>query len=383
MSVKMKMRIIGALLSVCLLLSACGAGTHKDEAVNTDTTAQTPEQETLSTEPSKQPEETVRGPVFEEIPKMEDDYYQYGNMQINVPSGDFLLYNGEVVFDVRSKTFLYSYNLTTGEVRLFCASEGCDHRGSACVSVKNYSVLEQYGGKLYAKDSESVVKTLVDGKWADLVKSNRRFWHGDGDLYTVTRKGELQVYADGTGEPRTILEDYDYYWNVVFDGYLYGATAEEVIRVDLRSETPVKEILLEDVYSMVEGNHIYYAEEENYHLYRCDMDGTNRQLLLDKPVLPASINFGDEYVYFRLYTDKQLEGTADSNDIYRMSKADPARVEKITTLPESAYQIFTVPGLDVLFVTARVYYDEHGAQRENIYVMNTDGRNMTQLELPE
>lgn len=379
-----KIRWFSLLLSLCLLLSACGAQVPERKDESPEQSVQTPEKSNQEPEAAPEPE-VVCGPAFEEIPSMED-YYQHGNMQINVPSGDFIRYNSEVLFTVRSDSFLCAYDLKSGQVRHFCIAQGCDHSDDVCDTVANCQNLEQYDGKLFM-NFEYGVKVLVDGKWSDdewtdLVKRNKLFWHGDGDLYLRTQKGKLQVCDDGTEEPRTLLEDYGYYWNVVFDGYLYGSDIDEVVRVDLSSESPVKEVLLENVHTTVEGNHIYYTDEENFYLYRCDMDGTNHQLLLEKTVLPASINFDEEYLYFRLYTDKQMKGTADSQDVYRMSKEDPTQIEKIATLPESAYQIFTVPGVDILFVTACVHYDEDGNDRENIYVMRTDGSEMVKLDLP-
>ena len=101
----------------------------------------------------------------------------------------------------------------------------------------------------------------------------------------------------------------------------------------------------------------YYDEKAQkgggtYYLYRTDMDGNNKEMLLESPVLPASLNFDDDYVYFRQFRGYKIENTVDSRDIYRMSKKDPTKIEKIATLPEDAFQIYTVPGLDILFVTA-------------------------------
>ena len=104
--------------------------------------------------------------------------------------------------------------------------------------------------------------------------------------------------------------------------------------------------------------------------------------MLHKPVLPASLNFDDEYIYFRLLTEQKLKNTEDSRDIYRMSKADPTQIEKIATLPESAYQIFTVPGTGLLFVTT-CSDQVNGVNYYEIYVMNTDGSNLRMLELPQ
>ncbi len=382
----MKMRMIGVLLSICLLLSACEAEIHMQpqETVTTESTEQTREQEIQSTQSTTQPQETQKDTVPVKF-TMGDDYYQYGNMQINLPSGNFLYYNGVVVFQAGASPTLRAYDLTTGEVRLFCVREGCDHSGGQCLGANLNGFLEQYSGKLYTRDSDYGVKVLDNGKWTELVNDAWSFWHGAGDLYVLARnheKRELRVYAGGEGEPRTLLEDYKYYWNVVFGDYLYGIDEKKVVRVDLHGDNSAEEVLLEGVFCMVEGNHIYYVNtgwnEDRYYLYRCDMDGSNSQLLLDKPILPASMNFDDEYFYFRLYTDGELYGTLDSYDLYRFPKEDPAQIEKIVTLPASVYQVFTVPGTGKIFVTTVA---AEGEDRP-IYVMGTDGSNPTRLKIP-
>ena len=78
------------------------------------------------------------------------------------------------------------------------------------------------------------------------------------------------------------------------------------------------------------------AEAMGWHVYAAQ----NGWLLLDKPVLPASLNFDDEYLYFRLFTDQKIDGTEEGKDIYRMSKADPSQ----TTL--TVWEVFCFAMLD-------------------------------------
>ena len=110
------------------------------------------------------------------------------------------------------------------------------------------------------------------------------------------------------------------------------------------------------------------------------MDGSNVQCLLDQPVLLASMNFDDEYFYYRLFTDYQLDEGPDTYDIYRFSKSDPTKIEKLATMPVPAYQVFTVPGTGKLFVHTRTCSN---GENPDIYVMNTDGSDVTRLEIPE
>lgn len=388
MTVRMKMRFVGLVLGVCLLLGACGEQVQPPE--------------TEETQPVEETTKVVEA-AYDVLP-VEDSYYQYGNMQKNIPSGNFMLYGNEVVFEVLHT--LYSYDLETGEVDLFCKVQDCSHHAGSCVSVNTVLCnLEQYGGKLYGEDfTTSRVRELVDGRFQTVIKNGRDsywyspgaftlggFWHCYGDLYVITGGNALLIYEEGNSEPRWVLEDYGAYWNVIFGRYLYGTWSHTLTRLDLLADNPEQEVLLEDVTAMVEGSHIYYVDtryqdnsnaEGTFYLYRCGMEGENRELLLEQPVLPASLNFDDEYIYFRLLTEQKLKNTEDSRDIYRMSKADPSQIEKIATLPESAYQIFTVPGTGLLFVTT-CSDQVNGVNYYEIYVMNTDGSDLKLLELPQ
>ena len=140
------------------------------------------------------------------------------------------------------------------------------------------------------------------------------------------------------------------------------------------------EILVSNAGGITDGQHIYYTDYDTCYLYRCDMDGSNVQCLLDQPVLLASMNFDDEYFYYRLFTDYQLDDGPDTYDIYRFPKSDPGKVEKLATLPVPAYQVFTVPGTGKLFVNTRV---RTNGDDNDIYVMNTDGSNIELLVIPE
>lgn len=313
--------------------------------------------------------------------------YPYGNMQKNIPSGDYMRLGDEVLFTYNSdgRFLLYSYNLNTGEVRPYCKNATCDHRSGdrKCGTGALFGNLEQYDGVIYALNTANMVMKLENGKMErQLDGAVNGFWHYGGDLYVETADASLLVYENGRGAPRTILEEYACYWNVIFGQYLYGTFADTLTRVDLLADKPVEEVLLEQVNPMVEGEHIYYTQEDTCHLYRCNMDGTEPKLILDKPVLIKWGNFDEEYFYFRLYTDFELDGE-DSHDIYRFPKDDPTDIQLIATLPESVGDIFTVPGTGKIFVETRMIGGDGNRVPSPIYVMNSDGSDIKALEFPE
>ena len=134
-----KFSLIAILLCVCLLFTAC-------TATDPDNLFETPQGSTGSTAPSgtestqTEPEEVI----------LYTGTYPYGNMQKNIPSGNFMLLGNEVIFDrmASRSTILYCYDLITEEVRPCCEDATCKHED--CVATIHGN-LEIYKGRLYEK----------------------------------------------------------------------------------------------------------------------------------------------------------------------------------------------------------------------------------------
>ena len=301
--------------------------------------------------------------------------YPYGNMQKNAPPGGFMLYGGEVVF-FRDQ-LLYAFDPATEEVNLLCRDATCSH--IACVSGAPFANVEQYGGRLYAMDAGWQITELQGGKYERIAEGGvYSFWHAGGKLYAVTQDGSLVTF-EKNGKPRILVDEYTSIWNVVFGQYLYGNSTKGVTRVDLSAPQPEVEFVVEgDVTQLIDGEHIYYMShaDETGSLYRCNLDGSGTELLLERQVLPASWNFDEDYLYFRLYDDTFFEGGDDLGSvIYRMKKDDPAETEPIAEFPENVYQVYTVPGYDKLFVTKR--------EGDGVYLVAKDGSSVVDLEFPD
>lgn len=313
--------------------------------------------------------------------------YPYGNMQKNLPAGNYIRYEDTVLFfhlGDRGYKLLFSYDMETGEVSLFCQDATCSHSTSDCPSRSVDMNLELYNGKIYALKSRSsynhILKELKNGHFEEVMDGGTQYWHGNGNLYVITPDGALMVAENGSTKLRMILEEFYGFWDVVFGQYLYYIGHNfDVARLDLRAEKPQEEIIMQGatIAALYDGWHIYYVDEaDSWRLYRCNMDGSDPVMLLDKQVLPVSINFDDTYFYFRLRTDDQND--PNSHDIYRMSKSDPTQVVKIAELPEPAHQVFTVPGYDKVFVTT-----ESETGDASIYTVAIDGSGYEELVIPE
>ena len=366
----MKKRIVVLLFAACLLLAAC-------QAEDPENLFETTQEETGST---TAPAGTLPAAMTGE--------YQYGNMQKYGSFSNFALYNENFLFITQndSKRLLGMYDPISGEVSLLCKDAACTHSGvgeeADCPSANVHSNLESYDGKLYKLGSGMLIMELTDGIFQQIVDGKvDGFFHHNQNLYVKTKVKSLLVYENGSDTPRVLVEEFTLMWTTIFGQYLYGCNGFDMCRVDLQAETPVVETLVENAKGMTDGQHIYYVNlAEDNHLYRCDMDGANPTLLVDQPVLLASINFDNDYFYYRLYTSGDLDGGEDSHDLYRLSKSDPTQMEKIATLAEPVYQVYTTPGYDKIFVSVRTENSESG---EAVYIMGTDGSNPTLLEMPE
>lgn len=308
-----------------------------------------------------------------------EEGYQYGNMQKNLPPGGFMRLENEVLFEYASNgsICLYCYDLTTGEVASFCKDATCNH--SSCASSRLGGNLEVYKGKLYSLTESGKIVEIKDNEKEILLNAEvNDFFHHNNKLYIRTFDSSLIVLEEGNKKPQVVIEEYTGYWNVIFGQYLYGTTSNNMIRIDLTAEERQEELIVVNGGGVTDGVHIYYIDNQTKYLYRCNMDGSDDQLLLNKPVLKASMNFDDEYFYYRLHAGSPLYEGEGSHDIYRFPKEDPARIEKFATLEAAVYQVYTAPGTGMVFVKTIA------ADGENrpIYVIDTDSNTTTQLEIP-
>lgn len=276
-----------------------------------------------------------------------------GNMQKNVPSGNFVSVDGKILFTHTDKTTdgiqLLSYDPVTGSTTTFCKDATCTHKSSDCAAGGIDSNLESCGGEIYGASMHNIMK-LTGGRFERLMDGSvSHFFHCGDDLYAATMDSSLVVFEGNLRKSRTLIEEYAGYWETICGGYLYYQF-NGVYRLSLSKEDAEPELLIENAAHITDGTHIYYAKYGDEKLYRCGMDGSGPEQLTDRDVLVASWNFDGEYFYFRYYTDGDM-ASGDSRDIYRFPKTDPSQIEKIAELSVPAYQIFTEASSDFLFVT--------------------------------
>ena len=324
-----------------------------------------------------------------------DTAYAYGNLQKN---GECVNYQGRILFshlrmsgpDATStgssgKFQLYYMDKDTYEVSPFCTDAGCTHITyvtDKCAADYVLGTLEQYEGKLYADASDWnwYVAEYKNGKFRQMFDGDiRGFVHGNGNLYARTADGSLLVLPEGSKKPKILVDEYNFTPCAVFGNYLYGNNGLDIARLDLEAENPQAEVILSNVSGVIDGTYIYYVSGLDRSLYRCSLDGSNPELMLQEPVLAASLNFDEDYLYYRLY-EEDLFGSEESCNLYRLPKDGSAGPEKITTLPMSSYTtIYTIPGYDKLFVIVR----PDGDKEDEIYLVPKAGGSPIHLELPD
>ena len=150
---------------LCLLLSGC-------KAVDKDNVFEMPEEELAAMTGDAQEdtenkedaakntqEEPDNGPsdmpyTDEHTAAGIDPAYPYGNMQKNLPPGNFMEYENRILFTYidgkHSGSCLYEINKDTLEVTPFCRDATCRHRNSKCTALGAQMNLEVYEGEVYA-----------------------------------------------------------------------------------------------------------------------------------------------------------------------------------------------------------------------------------------
>lgn len=359
--------LVGFALCVCLALVACTA-TDPDNLFEVTTLVAAG---TESTDPVQQTVAPIDYDTLEPV-------YQYGNMQ---KGGGFMRLGQHVLFTFLQdgKNRLFAYDLTTGKVRLWCDDATCTH--SDCKAGGILFGLEVYGGKIYVTAGNFQVTEITDTEKVPVTNGQSfGFFHHDNDLYVKTADSSLAVLEAESDEARVLVDEFTASYHAIFDNYLYATYYDSFSRIDITATEPKEEILLTDASAVTDGQHIYYVDMTTNWLYRCAMDGTGAELLLDQPVHFVGINFDEEYFYFRLFTGEKNSFNEDSYDLYRFPMNAPTKIEKIATLPAPIANIYTVPGTGKLFVTV---YERSNGEQDDIYALNTDGSDITRLEIPE
>lgn len=372
---KIRKRILIGLLACCLTVSlmACSAGNGEAPAPESGVVSGGNVQETVS--PGNSVEEDSSSETFLlEAFLFDNGAAPVGNMQKNVPSGNFVSAGGKTLFTATDRDTeeiqVFCYDPAEKSVTTFCKDATCRHLSLPCAAGGVNCNLESCSGEIYGGQFGGSVMQLKNDAFEPVLKSGAsHFFHYGDNLFVASMDSSLIVFEGSSGKPRTLIENYTGYWEVISGGYLYYQSGD-ICRIKLSEAGARPEVLVENASYITDGSHLYYAKTDDGRLYRCEMDGSNPEQLTDREVLVASWNFDDEYFYFRCLEAGDMAGDSfdaiaaeGSRDIYRFPKEDPSQVEKIAELPVPAFQIYTDAGSDTLFITP-------WQRRGELYVVN-------------
>lgn len=314
----------------------------------------------------------------------------------DTPAGrcsEFIPYGGGYLFStiIDGKGNLLVYDPVTGETSPFCKDATCSHGKDGCNS-GYVEDLELYDGKIYGRkwlvEESEICKVLVelkDGRFQQALDGDiRDYQHAGGCLFALTRDNSLIVYEQGSRKPRMLVEEYTEPILAISGGVLYGGGFLCLSRVCLTAKEPTREVMMGrgyhgkeptmkgNVFSCVDGDAIYYGNFDDFYLRRCNLDGSEPELLLEMAIGPGSLLPGDEdWLYF-------VSDDWEDHHVYRAPKADPSQAEALAELPLTPYVVYTVPGCDVLFILMRT----DSGDTLTYYTMNKDGSNVREIIYP-
>ena len=324
-----------------------------------------------------------------------DDVLASGNLQKNLPPGEFADYGDSVLFFAfnGSAWMLYEIDKETLSTEPFCKDPSCSHQDARCVMNGVSGHLENAGGVLYALRDDTVftesgvneqysVMKLKNGRFeAETTGIGTSFLHGNGKLYASTKDGSFVRIEDGKKKEEILMDEYTGMWPVLSGTRLiFLDMSEGVMVMDTEHPDSAPECVLKTDWYMTDGESIFYTDYAS-RLYRCDLSGKNSEVLVDASVLPASVNFDEKYVYFRYFSeDGDLRG-GDCTGIYRILK-NGGSIEKLADLPVLyAYTIYTIPDYDRIFVNAYESADTAGSG--TYFAVSKDGSGYEKLLLPD
>lgn len=381
------------LLAFLVVLSFVGCNTQISDSSEPPQSSNTLPESTTDIPVSSEPTELaeIQPGEIDLSAVVPEEGYQYASMGKSprgkfLKVGDTIYFTYYALFGNDSSVRLYTYNINTKSCSPACKNATCTHFAGQCILGDALDNFEVYDNTLYGVGGFSNAMGCVkDDVFEPMFKGIANFWHANGNLYVDTTDGALMVYENGEGKPRTLIEEYKGYFTTIVGRYLYTIWGEDVVVIDLEAEHPEPKILIEKSLYITDGHYIYYVPNDTDYLYRCKLDGSDSELLLEKPVLFASISFDDEYFYFRLYTDSDVFAGEDAYDFYRFAKDTPEKIEKIATFPYPVYCAYAVPGYEKVFVNVHnpALKDGNGNQMECFYTMNRDGSDIAPLEIPE
>jgi hypothetical protein len=297
----------------------------------------------------------------------EDMPYQYANMFKSVSGASVLDMPKKLLFTAvyPGKIVLMEYIKDSGRIESFCKLATCSHTNEECVAGRvgelDYRNQILCAGRTRDKDN-MWISQLNNGRFEFVTGPVNSFVQGDDGYYCTTEDASFVRFKFGSDKPQLLVEKFQYIKPVILGNYLYAANEVEVVRVDLRGSVYNVETVISDVISCysTDGNHLYYLkmESEKPALYRCDLEGNNQELVLNKLIFPTYLSYDDTYIYYSTTNSNNSEDPTNG-DIYRFSKdlsGEPELLCKTYANYPVVYVLPTSPDTLLVYMNYSYYF---------------------------
>lgn len=310
--------------------------------------------------------------------------YPSGNNQKNLPSGNFVVFQDQILFQCDTGTLglqLFSLDPASMQVNCFCRDAVCTHdrkENPFCISASCLGNLAMIGENLYALSTDHTLCKYENGQLKALAEGEiSYFCHGEEGLFAVTQDSSLIRFGE-SGDLEILHDAYAEYWLSNYEGKMYGNTGDAYCVLDLKDDGGDPTEILRTSMGITDGERIYYLEDRTTALCTASMQGELLVKLTDRPVMPASVNFDADYVYFRYMNDGESDGGKAEHELYRVQKDGSESPELLAQIPERILNVFTVPGCDTVFITC---FREAGRNDSGIYAVKKDGSDFCRLDI--
>lgn len=306
--------------------------------------------------------------------------YQYANMfesvsatsVIDTPKELFLIcsYPGRLV--------LMEYKKDSGQIEPFCKLATCSHNTEECVAGNALSLDYRDGilSMTRLRGHDTWISKLSNGRFEFIAGPVNSFIQGDDGYYSITKDSSLVRFKFETNKPEILIDEFGYIKPVIIGDYLYAANVEDIVRVDLRGPNYSAETVVSDVLAhySTDGESLYYLKMEKGEpaLYRCDPEGNNQEMVINRVIYPAYLAYDNIYIY---YSTTNLDDPEDptNGNIYRLRKdltEEPQLICETGARFPFVYVLPTSP--DTLLVHMNKMY----------YFLPKAGGELTELVLP-
>ena len=294
-----------------LMVFALGTGCNKSEIKHSENVNNQSDEEFVNTKTEKQSDNTKSNIISEGVSKQQvEDFVsiktnnQFGNTNANIINKGLACIKDEWIYYSTAEGLFRMKNDGSEQEKINLCEDIENHN----IYITNLNVFDEYiffRNFVKGFDSEYIVKS--DGSNLRKIDSTGDLYVASGSFYTwddpiMTKYSNnwdliAEYYLNGvcSGYTINVCEDWIYYCGEDND----GDDAIQRVSVDGESKEILQEVRTD--YMVVDGDYIYYQGYHDHYVYRMKTDGTEHELIFEKPIL-WNFNVASGWLY---YTDRE------------------------------------------------------------------------------